>query len=87
MKRLMILTAVLLVAAASGCKNCGLCGGGATPVYRPTCPSPPCTGGVGTYPAPGAYTVPGATSPPVLTAPQTIPGQTFPGPEVYTPAN
>jgi hypothetical protein len=87
MKRLMILTAVALMAAAGGCKNCGLCGGGSTGVYRPACPSSPCAGGVPTYPAPGAYTVPGATSPPVMTVPQTIPGQAYPGPEVYTPAS
>jgi hypothetical protein len=85
----MILTAAVLVVAAAGCKNCGLCGGGGsggTAVYRPPCPSP-CGTGVETFPASGGYAVPGATSPGVMTVPQSIPAQTIPGPEVYTPAN
>jgi hypothetical protein len=85
MKRLLILTAVTLSAGTLGCKNCGLCGGGApTAAYRPTCPAP-C--GAPSYGTPGAYAMPGTTSTPVLTVPQTVPGQTYPGPEVYTPAN
>lgn len=88
MKRLLILTAVSLAAGAAGCKCCGLCGGGsASPVYRPVCPSPAC-GGTEAYAAPGAtYAAPGTLSGPAMTVPQTVPGQTYPGPEVYTPAN
>lgn len=93
MKRLLILSIVSL-AAGAGCNCLGLCGGGAaTSVYRPAC-TPACTAGgvqaypaAGTYAAPGAYGAPSVISTPVLTVPQAIPGQTYPGPEVYTPAN
>lgn len=87
MKRLVILTAAVLVAGVTGCKHCGLCGGGGgTAVYRPACPSP-CGTGVDPYPASGGYAVPGGAPPGVMTVPQSIPAQTIPGPEVYTPAN
>lgn len=90
MKRLVILTALSLAAGTAGCKCCGLCGGGGgTSVYRPPCPTAPCgAGAVPAYPAAGTYAVPGAVSTtPGYTVPQTIPGGTYPGPEVYTPAN
>ena len=94
MKRLLILTAASLAAGAAGCKHCGLCGGGAaTSVFRPPCAPACAAGGVqaypaaGTYAAPGTFGTPGAISAPALTTPQAIPGQTYPGPEVYTPAN
>lgn len=94
MKRLLILTAVTLTAAA-GCRHCGLCGGGgaATSVYRPPSCAPTCGSGQA-YPAvpAGAYAAPGTTfTPDVMAAPTTtvVPGTgpAYPGPEVYTPAN
>jgi hypothetical protein len=94
MKRLLILTAASL-AACTGCKHCGLCGGGgATSVYRPPSCTPACAGGSQAYPAQGIYASPGGTyvAPDVMAAPSmTVPqgggGPSYPGPEVYTPAN
>jgi hypothetical protein len=94
MKRLLILTAVSL-AACSGCNCCGLCGhGGATSVYRPPSCTPACAGGSQAYPAQGIYAAPGGTyaapnvmAAPTVTVPQAGAGPSYPGPEVYTPAN
>lgn len=87
MKRLAILSALTLVLGAAGCHH------SRQQVYRPC--TPPCAPMVGpcgspcgtptaVYSAPsaGAVMVPG-TSTPVLT----VPAQTIPGPEAYTPAN
>ena len=94
MKRLLILTAASL-AVGAGCNHCGLCGGGgATSVYRPPSCAPACAGGSQAYPAQGTYAAPGGIyaapnvmAAPSMTVPQAVPGQPYPGPEVYTPVN
>ncbi len=85
MKRLLILSAVVLAAGASGCKNCSPCGG--TTAYRPFSPTPACcTPTTQSYGTP-VYSTPGAIAAPTLSDPQAVPMQTYPGPEAYTPAN
>ena len=80
MKRLLILTTLSLAAAgATGCKNC--CAPRAAATYRPCVPASPCAGGVETYAAPDAVIAPAPAAPTL-----TVPVQTYPGPEAYTPA-
>lgn len=82
MKRLLILSVVTLAAGAAGCKHCSWCGGGTT-AYRPCTPTPACCpdGTTGVIAAPGAVSSPGYAPAPSL------PIQTVPGPEAYTPVN
>lgn len=84
MKRLLILSIVALAAGSAGCKHCSWCGGGGgTTAYRPCTPAPTCCPpSDGTVmAAPGEITTPGFAPAPSL------PLQSYPGPEAYTPAN
>jgi len=95
MKRLLVLSAVVMTASASGCfRNCNPCGGRQTAVYRPCPPVAPscCTdaavvssGPTTIYSESPTMSVPTPT--PTLSAPPGTVGPTYPGPETYTPAN
>jgi hypothetical protein len=85
MKRLLILASVVLVAGASGCRNCGR----GTTAYRPCAPTPACCTPATEFSTPDVYSSPPGTTivpAPTLSAPPSGSIQTFPGPEAYTPA-
>jgi hypothetical protein len=86
MKSLLIVAGVVLVAGASGCRNCRH----NTTTYRPCAPvataAPCCVPTATEYSSTPIYSTPDVITPTPALPSTTIPSTTIPGPEAYTPA-